>query len=350
MTCAADTISSGVRLCGMSSSHHHVQARGVEKIDSYDRDVNAVAREDEEYITYPEICQATERRLVRKLDSRLLPTIMIIFIINYMDLDIKFDHAAVIRVPCIYFLDSILEKLIAAGIAAWTWLLYIEGSVTIINILSHAHLAEDAGEADQYPAKVSVFDQDGHERYQDSSLCCVLFAVARSEFRQKFPNSSTDLYFYSHLRVGAWDVGNYLETASIFSIELILVLYRLDRGALFPSNGLKVRGGMDTDCEGTKARLLWREATALSIEGRHARGLLTTSQDFCHRARTLATPDLSCQSAPLQWSWSATSVPYHPWQLPGGFTLASIWEANAIPRPPAKRSVAMGLINEFGVT
>lgn len=69
----------------MSSSHHHVQARGVEKIDSYDRDVNAVAREDEEYITYPEICQATERRLVRKLDSRLLPTIMIIFIINYMD-------------------------------------------------------------------------------------------------------------------------------------------------------------------------------------------------------------------------------------------------------------------------
>ncbi|KAG1810742.1 hypothetical protein EV424DRAFT_1542860 [Suillus variegatus] len=52
---------------------------------------------------------------------------------------------------------------------------------------------------------------------------------------------------------------------------------------------------------GTKARPLWREATALSIEDRlrHTRGLPTTSQDSCHRARTPATPVLSCQSAPL---------------------------------------------------
>lgn len=31
-----------------------------------------------------------------------------------------------------------------------------------------------------------------------------------------------------------------------------------------------------------------------------------------------------------------------------GFTLTLVWVANAIPRPPAKRSVAMGLVNGFG--
>ncbi|KIK44000.1 hypothetical protein CY34DRAFT_11384 [Suillus luteus UH-Slu-Lm8-n1] len=31
-----------------------------------------------------------------------------------------------------------------------------------------------------------------------------------------------------------------------------------------------------------------------------------------------------------------------------GFTLTLVWVANAIPRPPAKRSVAMDLVNGFG--
>lgn len=35
------------------------------KRDSYDRDTNVVATEDEEYIMYPEIRQAAEKRLVR---------------------------------------------------------------------------------------------------------------------------------------------------------------------------------------------------------------------------------------------------------------------------------------------
>jgi hypothetical protein len=57
------------------------------KRDSYDGDTNFVATEDhdEEYIMHPEIRQAAERRLVRKLDFRLLPTIVVIFIMNYID-------------------------------------------------------------------------------------------------------------------------------------------------------------------------------------------------------------------------------------------------------------------------
>ena len=31
-----------------------------------------------------------------------------------------------------------------------------------------------------------------------------------------------------------------------------------------------------------------------------------------------------------------------------GFTLTLVWVSNAIPRPPAKRSVAIGLVNGFG--
>ncbi|KAG0693959.1 major facilitator superfamily domain-containing protein [Suillus ampliporus] len=55
------------------------------KRDSYNEDVDVVATEDDEHILHPEIRQAAERRLVRKLDFRLLPTIVIIFIMNYID-------------------------------------------------------------------------------------------------------------------------------------------------------------------------------------------------------------------------------------------------------------------------
>jgi hypothetical protein len=58
------------------------------------------------------------------------------------------------------------------------------------------------------------------------------------------------------------------------------------------------------DCKRTKAKPLWREDAALSIEDRlrHAAGLPTTSQDSCYCAMTSGTPDPTCQSAPLQHS------------------------------------------------
>ncbi|KAG1900981.1 uncharacterized protein F5891DRAFT_276278 [Suillus fuscotomentosus] len=37
----------------------------------------------------------------------------------------------------------------------------------------------------------------------------------------------------------------------------------LDRGALFPSNGLMIRGGMDTYCKGNKARPVWRDLSSI---------------------------------------------------------------------------------------
>lgn len=52
------------------------------KRESYEEDVRI---EDDGYILQCEVRQAAERSLVRKLDFRLLPTIVIIFIMNYID-------------------------------------------------------------------------------------------------------------------------------------------------------------------------------------------------------------------------------------------------------------------------
>lgn len=34
--------------------------------------------------------------------------------------------------------------------------------------------------------------------------------------------------------------------------------------------------------------------------------------------------------------------------LPAGFALTAVWVANVIPRPPAKRSAAIGIVNGIG--
>jgi hypothetical protein len=44
-----------------------------------------VGAEDNGNFLLVEVRQAAERRLVRKLDFRLLPTIVIIFVMNYID-------------------------------------------------------------------------------------------------------------------------------------------------------------------------------------------------------------------------------------------------------------------------
>ncbi|KAG2088553.1 uncharacterized protein F5147DRAFT_789386 [Suillus discolor] len=79
-------------------------------------------------------------------------------------------------------------------------------------------------------------------------------------------------------------------------MSAITALTRSGYNNLFSSSSkLSLHAGTGTDCNGTKARPLWREATALSIEDglRRARGLHRL------RARTPATPELSRQSAPL---------------------------------------------------
>ncbi|KAG1742532.1 hypothetical protein EDB19DRAFT_1967289 [Suillus lakei] len=154
------------------------------KRKSCNGDVDVVATEAEEYIMRSDIHQAVERRLVRKLDFRLLPTIVIIFIMNYIDTSsttqslrsymyliaqhrshliwsvfmgwptfyigtcvvlwgltsalTRVTHNFAGIVACRVFIG--LPEFIAAGIlgnmqgklgiAAWRWLFYIEGYIT----------------------------------------------------------------------------------------------------------------------------------------------------------------------------------------------------------------------------
>lgn len=53
--------------------------------------------DDDSELLLPEVRQYAERKLVRKLDSRVLPTIVLIFILNYIDVS-SFARLIFVRV------------------------------------------------------------------------------------------------------------------------------------------------------------------------------------------------------------------------------------------------------------
>lgn len=77
----------------MSQRHTHLGPSDekydvkVEQVENSSTDVVDVIDEDGELLL-PERRQHAERKLVRKLDFRLLPTIVLIFILNYIDVGI----------------------------------------------------------------------------------------------------------------------------------------------------------------------------------------------------------------------------------------------------------------------
>lgn len=77
----------------MSQRHTHLGSSDekydvkVDQVENSSTDVVDVIDEDGELLL-PERRQHAERKLVRKLDFRLLPTIVLIFILNYIDVGI----------------------------------------------------------------------------------------------------------------------------------------------------------------------------------------------------------------------------------------------------------------------
>lgn len=67
-----------------TSSKEKYHAENIEKVETSSQDVIDIHDEDGELLL-PEHREQAERKLVRKLDFRLLPTIILIFILNYID-------------------------------------------------------------------------------------------------------------------------------------------------------------------------------------------------------------------------------------------------------------------------
>ena len=55
------------------------------KHESYEEDAAVVSAKGEHEAAQLEVRQIAERRLLRKLDFRLLPTIVVIYLMNYID-------------------------------------------------------------------------------------------------------------------------------------------------------------------------------------------------------------------------------------------------------------------------
>ncbi|OJA12880.1 hypothetical protein AZE42_02909 [Rhizopogon vesiculosus] len=403
------------------------------KRESYEENVGA---EHNGYIQHSELRQAAERSLVRKLDFRLLPTIVIIFIMNYIDrvavtsarlqgletdlglTDIQYATVVAIlyasycpaQIPSnmllnyvtrpsfyigtcvvlwgltsaltgathnfagiiacrvfiglpeaafypgsIYLLSrwytrkelafrsailyagllmsNAFGSLIAAGIlsnmqgklgiAAWRWLFYIEGAITMFigfqamwllpdypnntrwltpaeRRLAQVRLAEDAGEADQDSAEASIFEgfimaiKDPKVLIFMLMCCSQLLGLSFVNF---FPTLTSTLGYSTTVTL--------LMSAPPWVFASICTLVGAWNAGQGNASSIKQLGG------GLVMIGYIISLSTMATGGRYFSLFLMTT-GYC------------------------------------GFTLTLVWVSNAIPRPPAKRSVAIGLVNGFG--
>ncbi|KAG9312027.1 major facilitator superfamily domain-containing protein [Chiua virens] len=210
------------------------------------------------------------------------------------------------------------------GIAAWRWLFYIEGAVTIFigflamwllpdyphntrwltpaeRHLAQVRLAEDAGEADKDSEQASVFEG---------------------------------------LKLALKD-----PKVPIFMLMCCSQLLGLSFTNFFPT--LTATLGYSTTNTLLMAAPPWIfAAIATIINARHAD---VTGERFFHQT---AWWWVVMVGYIISLSTMATGGRYFSLFLMAsgycGFTLTLVWVANAIPRPPAKRSAAIGLVNGFG--
>ncbi|KAH7926979.1 MFS general substrate transporter [Leucogyrophana mollusca] len=409
---------------------------GEKKRESYEEDAGAIAAGGYDLLV-PEVRRSAERKLVRKLDFRLLPTIVVIFLMNYIDrvavtsarlkgleadlglTDVQYDTVVAIlyasycpaQIPsnmllnyvtrptfyigtCVIlwgltsamtgvthnfagiiacrvfiglpeaafypgamyllsrwytrkelaFRSAILYagllvsnafgSLIAAGIlgnmdgklgiAAWRWLFYIEGAITMFigfqamwllpdypdntrwlspaeRHLAQVRLAEDAGEADKDSAEASVFEG---------------FVMAIKDPK-------------------VW----------VFMVMTCSQLLGLSFINFFPT--LTGTLGYSTTITLLMSAPPWIFAAIATLV--NAWNADRTGERFFHMT---AWWWVVMVGYIISLSTMATGGRYFSLFLMTtgycGFTLTLVWVSNAIPRPPAKRAVAMGLVNGFG--
>ena len=66
-----------------------------EKIENLQPDSSA-AFDGDGALLHPDVRKSAEKKLVRKLDGRLLPTIIVIFIMNYIDVSRSPKHSPIV--------------------------------------------------------------------------------------------------------------------------------------------------------------------------------------------------------------------------------------------------------------
>ncbi|EIW80769.1 MFS general substrate transporter [Coniophora puteana RWD-64-598 SS2] len=325
----------------------------------------------------PNVRPSAERKLVRKLDLRLMPTIFIIFLLNYIDRvavtsarlqgleqdlglsDVQYDTVVAIlyasyvpaQIPsnmvthsftgiliCRVFIglpeaafypgstyllsrwytrkelafraavlyvgllvSNAFGSLIAAGIlanmqgtlgiAAWRWLFYIEGAITMFIgfqalwlLPDYVRLAEDAGEADQDEENASFF-QGFILAIKDPKVPIFMFMTC---------SQLLGLSFVNFFPTPPW----------IFTAIVTLI--------------------NAWNCDRTGERFFHQTAWWWVVMVGYIISLSTMTTGGRYFSLFLMTSGYA------------------------GFTLTLVWVSNAIPRPPAKRSAAMGLVNGFG--
>ncbi|KIP05239.1 hypothetical protein PHLGIDRAFT_25186 [Phlebiopsis gigantea 11061_1 CR5-6] len=302
-----------------TSSKEKYHAENIEKVETSSQDVIDIHDEDGELLL-PEHREQAERKLVRKLDFRLLPTIILIFILNYIDrtavssarlkgieqdlhlTDIQYETVLAVLyasyVPAQIPSNMILNRITRYELAFRSAILY--GGLLISNAfgspnntawlskaerrLAQVRLAEDAGEADEDTSSDTAYT-GLKQALQDPKVYLLAFMGC---------SQLLGLSFVNFFPTPPW----------IFStIVCCLNAWHADRtGERFFHN----------------AAPWWGVILAYII------GVSTSSVGGRYVAMFLMASGYA------------------------GFALLLVWTSNAIPRPPAKRAAAIGIVNGFG--
>ncbi|KAG1781866.1 MFS general substrate transporter [Suillus placidus] len=290
----------------------------------------------------PEIRQAAERRLVRKLDFRLLLTIVIIFIMNYI------DRVAItsLRLKGLES-DLGLTNLQYYTVVAILYVSYCPAQVThnFAGIVA-CRVFIGLPEAAFYPGAMYLLSR-WYTRKELAFRSAILYSVLL--LSNAFASIAA-----GKLGIAAWRWLFYIE-------GVITIFVGFQAMWLLPDYARLAEDAGEADQDSAEASLF--EGFKMAIKDPKLLGLsfvnfFPTPPWIFASICTLIGAWHADRKGELffhqtAWWWVVMVgyiISLSTMATAGGFTLTLtlVWVANAIPRPPAKRSVAMGLVNGFG--
>ncbi|KAJ3956988.1 hypothetical protein N0V92_006443 [Colletotrichum tropicale] len=280
-----------------------------------------------------------EKKLIRKVDMRMLPTMILIYIMNYLDSAWYVRKELGVRTGLFYsgsMLSGAFSGLIAAGITngmdglggllAWRWLFIIEGSLTVLIACGAFFILPD------FPANTKWLTE---QERQMAMWRMEVDAAGEEDW-----TSSSEQPIFAGFKMIMVDPINWILVVLVYGAASSISI-----NSFFPTVVGSLGKDRITTLLLTSPPYLLACIACAAVSWNADR----TNERFWHTVAPLA-----CSLLGFIISSAATGIGPRYFgamiMLPGiytGFNMSMVWTANTMYRPAAKRAAAVAFNNAF---
>ncbi|WYZ34027.1 hypothetical protein EsH8_I_000303 [Colletotrichum jinshuiense] len=283
--------------------------------------------------------KALEKKLIRKVDLRMLPTMILIYIMNYLDSSWYVRKELGVRTGLFYsgsMLSGAFSGLIAAGITngldgargllAWRWLFLIEGALTVAIAIGAIFILPD------FPANTKWLT--------DQERQLAMWRMEVDAAGEEDWTSSSSQPIFEGFRMIMVDPINWILVVLVYGAASSISI-----NSFFPTVVASLGKDRITTLLLTSPPYLLACIACAAVSWNADR----TNERYWHTVVPLA-----CSLIGFIVSSAATGIGPRYFgamiMLPGiytGFNMSMVWTANTIYRPVAKRAAAVAFNNAF---